>query len=143
MAATDQAAQWRSLCERFHEIRLGAYRHDLIDAWQQVAKAPPDTPGKLAAWQQLEEQIQLLDDEELDNAVRGVAFGASNDASNDSSNDSSNDTGDDDWDDWGDEYSCPAGKCDRRVRSFLGIPPRCELFRSEMTQLRAEPDAGG
>jgi hypothetical protein len=122
---TDPAAQWRSLCERFHEIRLGAYRHDLIDAWRQVTKASPDTPVRLAAWQQLDEQIRLLDDQELDNAVRGVAFGDS----------------DDDWDDWGDEYGCPAGKCDRTVRSFLGIIPRCELFGREMTKLRAGPDA--
>jgi hypothetical protein len=126
---TDPAAQWRSLCERFREIRRGASRHDLMDAWRQVAKAPPDTPARLAAWQQLDEQIRLLDDQELDYTVRGPV------------SDDSNDGSDDDWDDWGDEYGCPAGKCDRTVRSSLGITPRCELFDREMTKLRAGPGA--
>jgi hypothetical protein len=58
----EQAAQWRSLCERFHEIRLGAHLHGLTEAWQQVAKADPDTPGRLAAWRQLDEQIWWLDE---------------------------------------------------------------------------------
>jgi hypothetical protein len=111
-------AQWRSLCERFYEIRSGAYRHDLVDAWDQLVQADPDAPGRLAAWQRLDEQIKLLDDGESDNVVRGGGAGGS--------------TTSDDWDDWGDEYVCPVGKCDRRQRSFLDTPPRCELFRSAM-----------
>ena len=112
-------AQWRVLCERFHEIRSGAYRHDLIDAWHQLVRSDPDAPGTLAAWQRLDEQIKLLDQGESDYVVRG-------DAADDS-------TASDDWGDWGDEYVCPAGKCDRRQRSFLDSPPRCELFHSAMT----------
>jgi len=123
------AAQWGSLCERFHDIRLGAYRHDLAGAWRRVATADTDAPGMLTAWQDLDEQIRRLDVDEWGNAVRNA--GGDSD-------------GDDDWDDWdsqGDEYACPVGKCDRRVRSALGIPPRCELLRRDMTRLRAQPDA--
>jgi hypothetical protein len=115
---TVATAQWRSLCERFYEIRSGAYRHDLVDAWHQLVRADPDAPGKLAAWQHLDEQIRLLDDGESKYVVRG---GGADDS-----------TTSDDWDDWGDEYVCPVGKCDRRQRSFLDTPPRCELFHSAM-----------
>jgi hypothetical protein len=117
--ALTPAAQWRSLCERFYKIRLGAYRHNLVDAWHQLMQADPDAPDKLGAWQRLDEQIKLLDDQESDYVVRG---GHPDDS-----------TASDDWDDWGDVYVCPVGKCDRRQRSFVDTPPHCELFRSTMT----------
>jgi hypothetical protein len=115
---TVATAQWRSLCERFYKIRSGAYRHGLVDTWQQLVRADPDAPGELAAWQRLDEQIKLLDKGESDYVVRGGEPHGSTDS--------------DDWDDWDDEYVCPVGKCDRRQRSFLDAPPRCELFHSAM-----------
>lgn len=128
--AADLAAQWGSLCERFHEIRLGAYRHELVDDWRLVAKADPDDPASLTAWQRLDERIWLLDDQELDTAIRHGDGGSVEDDYG---------TDDDYWDDWGDEYICPVRKCERTVRSPLGLPPRCELFHSEMTRRHAQP----
>lgn len=122
------AAQWRSLCERFREIRLGAARHDLLDAWRLV-KANPDDPDALSGWQRLDERIRHLDEQESQGAVRYGADGG--------------EAGSDDWaswDGWGDEYGCPVGRCDRKARAFLGAVPRCELFGAEMTPLAARPD---
>jgi len=126
----DLAKQWGSLCERFHEIRLGAFRHGLVEDWRQVARADPDAPGCLAAWLGLDQRIQVLDDQESDYAVR---YGETADVT------CGDGSGIDDWDNWGDEYACPVGRCDRTARSPLGIPPRCELFRQEMTRLQAQP----
>jgi hypothetical protein len=123
------AAQWRSLCERFHEIRLGAHRHNLLDAWRRLVKPIPDDPDALSEWQRLDERIRHLDEQESQGAVR---YGTDGD-----------ETGGDDWgswDGWGDEYGCPVGRCDRKTRSFLGAVPRCELFGAEMTPLAGQPD---
>ena len=128
------AAQWRSLCERFHEIRLGAHRHNLLDAWRRLVTANPDDPGILAEWQALDERILRLNEQEAQDAVRhGTEAGREdNEADGD---------GWDDWDGWRDEYGCPVGRCDRKARSFLGAAaPRCELFDAEMTPLPAQPD---
>lgn len=112
------SARWRSICERFHDIRLGAYRHGLADAWRQLASADPAAQGLLARWEQLDEQIFVLDeDDELQFARRG-GHAADDD--------------DDDWDDIADEYVCPTGRCDRREISHLGLVPRCELSRCDM-----------
>jgi hypothetical protein len=122
------AAQWRSLCERFHEIRLGAYRHNLPDAWRRLVKANPDDPNALSEWQRLDERIRRLDEQESQDTVR---YGTDD-----------GETGDD-WGSWaglGDEYGCPVGRCDRKAQSFLGAVPRCELFGAEMTPLAAQPD---
>jgi hypothetical protein len=116
--AAAPAAQWRSLCERFYEIRSAAYRHNLVDAWHQLVQADPEAPDKLAAWQRLAGQIKLLDERESACVVRG---GPEDDS-----------TAIDDWDGWGDEYVCPVHKCDRRERSFVDTPPRCELFHTAM-----------
>lgn len=110
-------ARWRSICERFHDIRLGAYRHGLADTWRQLAAADPATEGLLARWEQLDEQILVLDeDDELQFARRG---GHAADA-------------DDEWDDDAGEYICPTGRCDRREIANLGLTPRCELSRRDM-----------
>lgn len=127
----DLAAQWGSLCERFHEIRLGAHRYNLIDIWRQLVKAEPDDCRDLAAWRRLDDQINRLADQEADQDVRHGGEGREH---------SADDGWDDQWDDAGDEYACPVGKCDRRARAPLGIPPRCELFRAEMTRCRDQPD---
>lgn len=129
------AAQWRSLCERFHEIRLGAHRHNLLDAWRRLVKANPDDPGMLAEWQGLDERIRHLDEQESQDAVR---YGG--DGGETGSDDNEADRDDwDGWDGWGDEYGCPMGRCDRKARSFLGAVPRCELFGAEMAPLPAQP----
>jgi hypothetical protein len=129
----DPAAQWRLMCERFHEIRLGASRHNVLETWQRLANADPDDPGTLAGWRQLDEQIQHLDEQESQDAVR--YGGESGDEDNAAEGDDW-----DDWDWWGDNYGCPMGRCDRKARSFLGAAPRCELFGAEMTPLPAKPD---
>jgi len=126
----DPATQWRSLCERFHEIRLAAYRYNLQDTWRRLVRADPDNPVTLTGWQQLDEQISRLDKQESQDAVRYGTEGSDDDNGTDS----------DDWDDWGDEYSCALGRCDRKVRSFLGLKPRCELFNTEMKPLPARPE---
>lgn len=109
-------ARWRSICERFHDIRLGAYRHGLADTWRQLASADPATEGLLARWEQLDEQILVLDeDDELQFARR-----------------SGHEADDDDWDDDAAEYVCPTGRCDRHEIASLGLVPRCELSRCDM-----------
>jgi len=121
-----ESARWRSLCERFHEIQLGAYRHNLIDTWRRLASANPSAPGLLAEWEQLDEEILVLDEQESAHTTRhwnGDIVGAE----------------DDDWDDEGDEYVCPEGRCDRRLNSFLEVVPRCELFRREMAPRSSRP----
>jgi hypothetical protein len=123
------AAQWRSLCERFHEIRLGASRHNLLDAWRRLVKAGPDDPQALSEWRGLDERIRHLDEQESQDAVRYDGEEGSDDWGS--------------WNDWdggGDEYGCPVGQCDRRARSLLGAVPRCELFGAEMTPLASPPE---
>src|SRR5271155_4451382 len=119
------AGEWRSLCERFHDIRQGAYRHNLEEAWQELVKADPAGPGILVQWRALDERIQQCDEDELLGAVRSGADGRDIDSHDDEANI-------DDWDGWGDEYGCPVVLCDRKARSFLGNLPRCELFNSPM-----------
>jgi hypothetical protein len=131
----DPSAEWRSLCERFHEIRLGAYRHNLADGWRRLTLADPDGPGMLAGWRRLDEQIRHLDEQESQDAVR---YGADGDDTGDHDSEAYSDDWED-WDGWGDEYGCPVGRCDRKVKSFLGGTPRCELFRAEMARLPAQP----
>jgi hypothetical protein len=129
------AAQWRSLCERFHEIRLGASRHNLLEAWQQLIRADPDDLGTLAGWLRLDERIRHLDEQESQGAVRhGTSDGET--ASDDKGADSGNW---DDWEGWGDEYGCPVRRCERKVKAFLGAAPRCELFGVEMTPFPVRP----
>jgi hypothetical protein len=114
------SARWRTLCERFDEIQLGAYRHDLIDTWRELACAEPNSPGLLAQWEQLDEQILVLDQQESGSVTRHW-------------NGYIADSDDDDWADEAGEYVCPQGRCDRRLSSPPGAVPRCELFRREMT----------
>lgn len=112
------SARWRSLCERFHEIRLGASRHGLSDTWHQLASADPVTPDLLTQWEMLDEQILTLDqDDDYGFARRGFDPAEFED---------------DDWDAAADEYVCPTRRCDRRETSYLGVIPRCELFRRDM-----------
>ena len=119
------SARWRSICERFHDIRLGAYRHGLADTWRQLAAdEDPATEAVLARWEQLDERILVLDeDDELQFARRG---GPTADD-------------DDEWDDDAAEYVCPAGRCDRHEIAYLGLAPRCELFHRDMAQNPARP----
>jgi hypothetical protein len=123
------------LCERFHEIRLGSHRHNLLDTWRRLVTANSDGPDALSEWQRLDERIRHLDGQESQGAVRHGTEGGETG--------SDHWDGSDDWDhwgDWGDEYGCPVGRCDRKARSFLGAVPRCELFGAEMTPLAAQPD---
>lgn len=122
------SARWRSLCERFHDIRLGAYRHNLVHTWRELSSTDPDAPGLLAEWELLDEQILVLDAQETAHVTRHWNGDAAD--------------SEDDWDDEGDEYVCPAGRCDRQLRSFLGVVPRCELFRREMAPHPIRPQPG-
>jgi hypothetical protein len=117
-------ARWRSICERFHDIRLGAYRHGLADTWRQLATADPAAEGLLARWERLDEQILALDE---DNELRFARRGGH--AAHDD---------DDEWDAAAD-YVCPTGRCDRREIANLGLAPRCELSHCEMAPHPAKP----
>lgn len=124
----DLAAQWSFLCERFHEIRLGSHRHNLVDTWRRLKTTNPDDPDALSGWQELDERIRQLDERESRDAVR-YGTGGGEAASDDW----------DRWDDLGDEFGCPVGRCDRKARAFLGAVPRCELFGCEMIPITAQP----
>ncbi len=111
-------ARWRSLCEHFVAIKLGAYRHDLAADLRALTSADPAlTPDLLDDWEQLEERIAELDDLEDDKVTRhGDA--TLKEAPH--------------WLDEEREYICPMGCCDRRVSAAPGTVPRCDLFDRAM-----------
>jgi len=120
------SARWRSLCERFAAIRLGAYRNDLEADWQALAAKPP-TPGLLDEWDLLEDQIAERDDFADKVLIRGVP------ARHDDDDDEEYWAGEDT------EFFCPGGRCDRRVSAAPGTVPHCDLLDRAMA--REAPDS--
>jgi hypothetical protein len=115
-------ARWRALCERFIDIKLGAFRYDLATEWRELAGANPDAPDLLANWEQLDERITELDDQELTVVTRHW----------------SNMSADDDLldDDEEADYVCPSDRCDRQSSAQPGAVPRCDLLGAPMKPKR-------
>jgi hypothetical protein len=121
-------ARWRALCERFVEIKLGAFRHDLAPQWRALAQANPDTPGLLAEWESLNEEIAELDDRERVSVTRHW----------------NGDAGDDFGEGEDEAYTCPTGRCDRQISARESVRPRCELFGCAMkVKAKGRPADGG
>jgi hypothetical protein len=124
--AAGEAARWADLCERFHDIRQRAYAHGLEERWRSLAGAPPQSPGLLAGWRELAQEVERLDEGQDDWAVRH------------GEDDTTQNAEDDDWwDGWGgpaDRFECPAVRCGRTA-SYGLLPPRCWLFDRKMTRV--------
>ncbi len=112
-------ARWRSLCERFIAIKLGAFRNDLAADWHTLARIEPGTPGLLDEWELLEERIAELDDFGDTIVVRHWPDGGDEEE-------------EEDWAGEETEYLCPANRCDRRVSAGTGTVPRCDLYDRPM-----------
>jgi hypothetical protein len=125
------SARWRSLCERFRDIKRDAFRHDLAETWRELAAANPDTPGLLEDWERLENQLFELDRLELMPTTRNWDhdLGLYGEADND------------DLDDEVSDYVCPRGRCDRRQSASSGLAARCELYACPMKLEPARPQA--
>jgi hypothetical protein len=122
----DDAARWRQICLRFHDLRRGAREFGLDGSLEKLTKDPV---GDLAGWLELDKQIQIKKEQTLgvampmidlaaDLSKQGIGYG----------------------DDRPRPYVCPDHRCTRRDPALFGEPPSCDLLDREMIKEDGEPD---
>ena len=118
---SDESHTWARLCHEFHDLRLGANRHELGSRWRELVRQSRDGEPDLQGWEALERKVMQLNEAEDDFTLRG-----------------------DDWeqtsgdaDEWPEpaedgEFGCPEHRCSRIDHPIFGERPRCELFDKDM-----------
>jgi hypothetical protein len=125
---------WDDVCERFHDIRVGAYAHSLQDQWRTLVTEPgPPTATLLSRWRDLVAEIERLDAGRDDSTVR---HGDDEETAADRETDSA---WLDEWEPTSEEFGCPGDLC-RRVRTTLLLAPRCWLLDRDMKPLPHTPE---
>lgn len=118
--SADDAARWRQICLRFHDLRRDAREFRLGDRFDALTKDPV---GDLAGWSELSKQIQLRKEQALGVAMpmidlaaelsrQGIGHGADRPR----------------------QYVCPGNRCSREERALFGEPPLCDLLDRKMIE---------